>query len=99
VVAALLAKERLLEKAGCEIPTLIAENSPLGTQSYNPPKYVETQTSSVKRGQEYIVTASGGVQIASWQALENMEDRPAVAEVRNRAKPRHDRTAWWNANR
>jgi hypothetical protein len=99
VVAALLVKERLLDKAGCELPTLMAENSPLGMQSYNAPKSVETQTSSIKRGQEYIVTASGGVQIASWQALENIQERPAVDQVRQRARPRDARTAWWNASR
>lgn len=97
VVAALIAKERLLEKAGCELPTLISQESSLGMQSYHSPKHVETQCSSIKRGQDHIVTASGGVQIASWHALENMVERPALTKVHGRAKPQAGQTAWWNA--
>jgi hypothetical protein len=97
VVAALITQQRLLEKAECELPTLISEKSSLGIHSYNSPKHVETQCSSIKRGQEHIVTASGGVQIASWQALENMVDRPAIGQLRSRAKPKSGQAAWWNA--
>jgi hypothetical protein len=65
--------------------------------SYHAPKQVETLCSAVKRGSDYIVTASGGVQIASWHALENMQPRPAISQVRQRAKPREGQNAWWNA--
>lgn len=97
VVAALITKEQLLQKAGCELPTLTSEKSPLTMQSYRVPKQVETQTSSIKRGQEHIVTASGGVQIAPWHALENMESRPVLSQVYSRAKTRDGKLAWWNA--
>ncbi len=97
VVAALLMKERLVEKAGCELPTLSSSSSPLAVHSYHAPKQVETLCSAVKRGSDYIVTASGGVQIASWHALEDMQSRPAISQVRQRAKPRAGQNAWWNA--
>jgi Protein of unknown function (DUF1598) len=105
VVGALIAKEQLLAKADCQLPTLMAKDSPLGVQSAHTPKHVETQCSSIKRGQEYIVTASGGVSIASWQAVQTIEPRPAIGQVRSSAqarstaKPSSASQAWWNASR
>lgn len=99
VVAALISKEALLAKANCELPTLTAANSPVSVRSTNAPKFVETTCSSVKRGQEYIVTASGGVQIGSWQAVQNFEARPALAKTRLASQPAGSGAAWWNVSR
>ncbi|MDX1944590.1 MAG: DUF1598 domain-containing protein [Pirellulaceae bacterium] len=97
VVSALIAKEGLLEKAGCQLPTLMGANSPLGVIEYPAPKTVETQTSSLKRGREYIITASGGVDINSWEVADKTEIRPEVAAVHAKAKPAKDlQTVWAN---
>jgi hypothetical protein len=99
VVAALIAKEQLLAKSGCELPTLMSASSPVAIRSANAPKFVETQCSSIKRGQEYIVTASGGVSIASWQAVQTFEPRPALAQTRLAGQPGATSQTWWNVNR
>jgi hypothetical protein len=96
VVAAIIAKEQLRAKAGCELPTLAAPHSPLGFTALYAPKTVETQTSAIKRDREYIVTASGGVAITSWQVADRTVTDPAVETARAKAKPAGSASAWWN---
>jgi hypothetical protein len=96
VVAALIAKEQLLLRANCQLPTLWGTQSALRVQSMNSPKEVESLCSSVKRGDSVIVM-SGGVQIGSWQVADKMETRPAVAQVRAKAKTTGANSIWWNA--
>jgi hypothetical protein len=97
VVSALITKEGLLAKAHCELPTLTETSSPLGYQAFQPAKAVETQVSSLKRGREYIITASGGVEISSWAAADKTEPSAAVGQLRQQAKPASKvARAWWN---
>lgn len=97
VVAALVAKEQLLAKAQCELPTLFGASGTLSVASIPAPKTVETQCSAMHTGSEYVFTASGGVQIASWQIADKTELRPAVAQVRHKARaPSSTGPAWWN---
>jgi hypothetical protein len=99
VVAALVAKEQLQEKSNCYIPTIMSPGSSLAHVPFHSPKSIETLCSSVKRGNTMIVI-SGGVQISSWEVADKVETRPAVAQVRQRAKPTGSAArAWWNAGR
>ena len=99
VVAALVTKEQLLEKANCDISTITSPGSPLSHVSLHSPKSIETLCSQVKRGNSVIVI-SGGVQIGSWAVADKVETRPAVAQVREKAKPTGSAgQAWWNAGR
>jgi hypothetical protein len=99
VVAALVSKEQLLEKANCDIPTIMSPYSPLSHVSLQSPKSIETLCSQVKRGNSVIVI-SGGVQIGSWEVTDKVETRPAVAQVREKAKPTGSAgRAWWNPGR
>jgi len=97
VIAALLSKEQLMAKANCPLPTLRATSGSLQFVSFHVPKWVETQTSALNTGIEYVVTASGGVQIGSWQVADKTELRPAVAQVRQKARSAAGTTqVWWN---
>jgi hypothetical protein len=98
VISALIAKEQLLAKAGCELPTLWSQQSKLGVAAMNVPKEVETLCSSVKHGNSLIVM-SGGVQIGSWQVADKMETRPAMTQVHSKAKANGTSTVWWNPAR
>jgi len=97
VVAALITKEGLLAKANCPLPTLTAVDSTFGYAALQPAKSVETQVSSLKRGREYIITASGGVEISSWAAAAKTEPNAAVGQLRTKARPGSKvARAWWN---
>jgi hypothetical protein len=80
VVAALLTKERLLERSGLEIPRLLQD---VPTEEYFAPRTVPSQASFVRAGRNWLISVSGGVQIDPWQVA----DRTEVARDLSAARP------------
>ena len=95
VVAALISKNRLLEKAGCQLPALAGKNSNLEIESWHTPKKIATQCSFIKVRRNYVITASGGVEVESWDVAANTQVVPAVGQVRAKAA-QSAATWWWN---
>src|SRR5262245_28947628 len=95
VIAALINKEGLLAKANLKIPTLQGRNDGLGLIPVPAPRSVSTQCSFIKRGTEYIITASGGVEISSWDVAGKSVASPEVSRVRQKAAAPSARM-WWN---
>lgn len=95
VIAALIRKEGLLAKANCDLPTLTNGADKIALDAHPAPKLVPTESSALKRGRNWILTASGGVAINSWEVADKTEVRPAVGVIRERAKATKV-TAWWN---
>jgi hypothetical protein len=95
VIAALIAKEGLLEKAHVSIPTLQGANSKLQPVSWPAPKTVATQCSFIKRDREYIITASGGVDINSWQVADKTVISREIGQTRQKAAS-SAKGLWWN---
>jgi hypothetical protein len=93
VVANLIKREQLLARAGCEIPTLSGQNNNLLLQSWHAPKTVSTQCSFIKRGRDYLITASGGVQIDAARYAAQSQVTRHVQQVRSETTHRGDR--WW----
>ncbi len=94
VVAAIMRKEQLLDKASLELPTLTGTNRDLTLSTWNPPKTVASECSFIKRGREYLITTSGGVQIDSWKAADNSQVTETVATVRAERPHHADRWYW-----
>ena len=94
VVAALLQKENLWQKAGLSTPLLTESSSELKTEVWHAPKTVAPEVSSLSTGKGVIVTASGGVAIESWQAADRKETVAAMAELHKKAKP-GSKSLWW----
>jgi hypothetical protein len=95
VVAALISKEDLLGKAHLEIPTLTNKASKLELVRFPAPKTVPTQCSAIKGTGETIVTASGGVEITSWQVADRAVESAEAAKVRTEAAAKSP-SLWWN---
>jgi hypothetical protein len=95
VISALIAKEGLLGKAGLEIPTLTSKDSKLELVRFPAPKNVPTQCSTLKDGNETILTASGGVEITSWQVADRSLESSDAAKVRTEAAAKNP-SLWWN---
>ncbi len=93
LVAALVHKEGLTTRVGASFP-LLTEAGPLSTAEVPAPQQVPTQASFVKQGRNYIISASGGVEINSWQAIDQREANTAPAEAR-RHSPAPLRGRWW----
>ncbi|HZN36173.1 MAG TPA: DUF1598 domain-containing protein, partial [Pirellulaceae bacterium] len=96
VVAALIQKEGLQQKANLQLPTLQGQDSKFELVYWHAPKTVATQCSFVKRGSEYIITASGGVEIASWEVAGKSILNAEVGQVRSKATPQTAGSLWWN---
>jgi hypothetical protein len=97
VVGALIAQEHLLEKANVKLPYLFDSNA-LALQKCNTPKQVPTQASTIKKGRDWVISASGGVALQPWYVVdsEKFEKSAELTPVRATvAKARNDRW-WWN---
>jgi hypothetical protein len=91
VVAALLTKERLLERSGLEAPNLLAEQ-PL--EEYPVPRTVPSQASFVKAGREWVISVSGGVQIYPWQVADRTELAADLSTARADRPTAHNSWYW-----
>jgi hypothetical protein len=83
VVAALLSKEGLTQFAGLEMPELTGGTE---LEVYPAPRTVASKASLVKKGRNWIISVSGGVQIFPWQ----IADRTEVSEELAAARPARD---------
>mgnify|MGYP002623515465 CR=1 FL=1 len=95
VIAALIKKEGLLEKADCKLPLLTSEDSMLMIDSWNPPKQVATQASATKKGRNWVITASGGVLVDSWKVAGETQMDAATGQVHEKVARPADRKQWW----
>lgn len=96
IISAIIDKEGLLEKASCQLPLLMNKDSMLMTDSWNPPKTVGTISSATKKGRQWVITASGGVQIESWQVAETAKVDENMKAIRTKASQPEGAAWWWN---
>lgn len=95
VVAALISKENMLERASLEIP-LFTNAAQLATPVYNEPKTVPTQCSFVRLTSSWLVTASGGVQVDPWAVVEKTEVVVDLGKSDTVAVSAPSNQWWWN---
>jgi hypothetical protein len=94
IVAALVRKEHLLEKANLDTPTLLSA-SQLPTERYHAPKQVDSKASLLLRSGAWIVSVSGGVQFDSWGLVMNTEPSEKLANLAANAANNQNNDAWW----
>jgi hypothetical protein len=93
VVAALLNKEDLARKSGCDL-ALLLDDKRIQVAEYHVPKTVDSRASLVRKGRQWIVGVSGGVEVDSWSVLEQQTTDHKLAAVRAQAVPT-DLPRWW----
>lgn len=96
VIAALIEKEDLLAKANLQLPMILKSDSELRHEVWNAPKSVATQASFLKVGREYIITASGGVEVTSWEVASKTEVSADVQKLREEHKSPAGKNWWAN---
>jgi hypothetical protein len=95
VIAALIEREGWLTKFNLALPNLRSEEGGLELLSYNSPRVVPTRCSVTKVSNSYIILASGGVDINSWQVIGEQKTVAAVDQVRTKAIAAEKKTWWW----
>jgi len=96
VVAALVEHNGLRQQANCDLAFLMQDDNSVQIHQYHPPKTIDTQCSFVKRGSDYLITASGGVMIESWPAATRSQLSRHVKEVRAATSHKAADNWWWN---
>ncbi len=91
VVAAIVVKERLPERAGNSLPVLFS-SSDVKTDEYYVPKQVSSQASMIKR----TISVSGGVAINAWNIADKSQPSDTVAAIRDKAASNNHANWWWN---
>ncbi|MAT71513.1 MAG: hypothetical protein CMJ58_18555 [Planctomycetaceae bacterium] len=78
VIGAIVDREQMLERAGLSAPMLMGGQELVELPA---PTQTASKASLLKKGRNWIVTASGGVEILPWQVVEN-NVRESLADVR-----------------
>ncbi len=93
VVSALIVKEHLAERAGYSMPLLL-DPADVKTEQFAAAKHVASRASLLKKGRNWLISASGGVQVNSWNIADNVQPSDAPAQVHAESAAA-DETAWW----
>jgi len=97
VVAAVIQREDLMSLAGgTAFPLLASPDSGLAVGQLPAPRTVEPQCSFLKIGRNYVITASGGVQIDSWEVAAHSAVVPQLKSVHAEGTPQTSKAWWWN---
>jgi hypothetical protein len=95
VISALLVKENLPGKSRCDLSLLLDEKR-VQVAEYEVPKTVDSRASLVKKGRQWIVGVSGGVEIDSWSILDRVEVDSNLANARMQSTPETIDRWWWD---
>ena len=94
VAAAVIEHHGLAAKAGLSIPVLMDQQSEMKLDKWHAPKQVPPEVSFLRTRGSWIVTASGGVTVESWQVASRTEDSAAVGQIRENVA-HSSGTFWW----
>lgn len=92
VVGAVIHKHNLLEAAGLNAPHLMSEEV---IDSYDVPRRVESKASVLRRGNGWLISASGGVQMFPEELIGASEESAELGAVRKDATAK-DMNWWWD---
>jgi hypothetical protein len=97
VIAALITSENLVALAGGpDFPLVTGRGAAFAVENWFAPKSMPTRCSYLKVGRSYVITASGGVQIESWDIAARNELDAAIGRVREKAAQPTGSGWYWN---
>ncbi|MGE0760946.1 MAG: DUF1598 domain-containing protein [Pirellulaceae bacterium] len=92
IVGALLIKEHLIEKAELDVG-LLMNSRELLIGNFVAPKGVDSSATFLRKGRNWIISLSGGVQLNSWQVADQNEVTSALVPLREKMATTVD--SWW----
>ncbi|PQO34104.1 DUF1598 domain-containing protein [Bremerella cremea] len=96
VIAALMEKEQLLAKANLDLDMIKSDASPVALEEFPTPSTVPTFFSAMKKGSQWVITASGGVDINSWEVASHTEKVAGMDKLRTEQLASNNKLWWWN---
>ena len=95
IVSALITKENLGQKAGYSF-SVLTDPTQLPSEEGEVPRTTPSKASFIKKGGSYILSASGGVEIRPYDALEKVERTQSLGPIVEDASPATVTKWWWN---
>jgi hypothetical protein len=95
VVGALLVREDLPARCGCDLGLLMDEKR-LAVAEYHVPKTVDARASLIRKDRDWIISVSGGVEIDAWSVLERIDTHKELSAVRLKAAAPNPHRWWWD---
>jgi hypothetical protein len=93
VVAHLIVRENLDQKAGLDVEALASPSIP--TSEVNVPREIPSQASFVRKNKNVVMSVSGGVEITPADVVKNRENSEALAPIRTKAAADPTVWQWW----
>lgn len=95
ITAGLIVREDLPQKAGYSMPTLLQPTT-VEVAAFPAPKQVDSKASVMKKGRNWLISASGGVQINTPSILKDVKTSPELDSIRTKAESTETTSWWWN---
>ena len=95
VVAALIVEKDLTAKAGCEMPALLSPTA-VDIAKFAAARQVDTQASVLKKGRNWLISASGGVLISTRAIIQKVKKTDTLEAIRKKAAKGELDNWWWN---
>lgn len=95
VIATLIVERHLTEKAGYSMPVLM-DPKQIGVAAYQVPKTVSSQASSLKKGREWIISVSGGVDFDVLPVVDRVNRSDMINAIRSKSVQRKPAVWWWD---
>ena len=92
VVGALVAKEELLQRTNLDLPWLMQQEQ---IEEYPAPRRVASKASLIKKGNKWVISASGGVQVQPWLVADRSEESAEMATLRDKVASAEANSSWW----
>ncbi len=94
-MAALIQKTAMLDKVDLKLDLLLDAQA-LPHAKFAVPSQVPSVSSFIKKGNSWIITASGGVELQPWQFIEKEQASAATSEAKTKSLAARGKTWWWN---
>lgn len=92
VATTLIVHEGMAEQVGLEMPWLAGKYE---LDEFNAPKQVATQTTFIKQRGQWVISASGGVQVSPGEIITNTESTSEIAAVAGNETRVASQSSWW----
>ncbi len=95
IIGALIEKEHLDDRADCRLE-LLKDAKRLPLYVHQIPREVASKASFIKKGHNYVISVSGGVQLQPWSLIQDVKTDAAPSAARGKAlQASATARAWW----
>ena len=94
VMAAIIENNDLLSMAGLDLELINTDKGTLAIEANNVPRSISPHCSFLRTKKGLVVTASGGVQVESWQVANNTQMAPEM-DLKRESLGAGPKNAWW----